>query len=148
MSISLVVHHQVLHELVPQLPDGRLSWINETFAGNHSVQYREGFIHPDLMRDIENIHKMWMRAALYEPFKPSRAPQRIYVAKFVPVRADLLPSQTLMIYTHKGTGREQPVEVLMREDLIRKEMVDDLNEWVNALHTNRDEFWWAVPHVV
>lgn len=116
------------HHLVkPKLPDDRLVWVH--LRGHvMDFDYREGFAHPELVRDLDEFSRHIARSKVWELSEtpPCKAE---WTANF-----DSAPDSEMALWTASFRVRwscgTPHIEILYRRGLMAPELAGELNEYV------------------
>jgi len=98
------------------------------------VRYHEKYIAFPLWRDLEEFHRHFSRTpkAAIDPATPGHPV--LYTVWFEVVRADFLPLNTFGLHTRLA-GKQRIWEICVREDMVSRELVKELNDEVIPRYT-------------
>lgn len=121
--------YRVNHLLVPYLPDGHLTmnvYDPEAILHGGRVQglYLEGHMSPPFVRDLDEFHRHVARCGLLVPGGANED----FTVEFVRVAVEHLPLMTMDVRTGIE-HRTRWLEIRVREDMVSKELIKELNEW-------------------
>lgn len=134
MKRRLYTPYRVQHLIVPKLPDDHLilsEWDPELqrVAG----KYRNGHITPELLHDLEEIHRHLARIGMVRPGDPGEPDEWWF--EWAP--KETLPLLTISTRTGFLTSGARFFEFRCRSDMISKDLIDEINEWATAQYRGK-----------
>lgn len=118
------------HDIVPALPDGRLVQVafSTNGRGMHRIgfQHLSGHIHPQLLRDIDELSRQLSYTAMFTVEALLLGTPPLWAAQVERVPADLMAP--LRTFTIRADRYADPFyELHCRADLVSRELVAELN---------------------
>jgi hypothetical protein len=108
------------------VPDDRLVYLKHHPSGLITFEYRPGFMHPDLMQDLNEISRHMMRSPLLAPRNDGE--YRPDLELFADTRdPERLPLSTLTVYA-RWSGPKLNLGILVRADMMGPELVREFND--------------------
>lgn len=118
---------RVRHDSVKTLPDDRLVELERRDSGLLVFHHREGFTHPDLIRDLDEISRHLTRSGLFTLDEgPGERPPNLEV--WMDLSEGEFPVLSTFTMRPRWHGSALHVEAIIRAGLIRPELLREINE--------------------
>lgn len=115
------------HDSVKTLPDDRLVQLERRDSGLLVFHHREGFTHPDLIRDLDEISRHLTQSGLFTLDEdPSGSTPNMEV--WMDLSEGEFPVLSTFTMRPRWQGSTLYVEAVIRAGLIRPELLREINE--------------------